>query len=105
VNIPIMPPIALELLQIICDDFEVPIDKIYSKYNRGRVSKVRQIFALVATDVGMPHLGVSAFLGMDPSYVTQVRRRKYALRRTTEYHHAFGMISAMEKWNANSRLP
>lgn len=94
-----------ELLQIVADDFHIELERIFSKYNRGKVSKARQVFALVATDIGIPHLVVSAFLQMDPSYVTQVRRRKYALRRTTEYIHAFGMVKAMEKWNANSRLP
>jgi hypothetical protein len=83
-----------ELLELICDDFSITPAPIFSSYNRGRVSKARQIFALSSTDAGVPHLAVSLFLNMDPSYVTQVRRRKHALRRTAEYHHAYGYIHA-----------
>jgi hypothetical protein len=94
--------IMKDLARVVCDDVGIPLSNLYSQYHRGESSKARQIFSLAATDAGLPHLAVSSFLGRDPSYVTQVRRRKHRLRGTTEYHHAFGYIKArLEHAHAN----
>ena len=82
------------LAELICDDMAITLDRFFSKYSRGKASRARHLFALAATDAGLPHLAVSSFLQKDPSYVTQVRRRKYIIRQTVEYHHALGYIKA-----------
>lgn len=92
-----------DLAELIAFDLKIDPDKIFEPYARGKVSQARQVLALAATDAGFPHLAVSHFLQKDASYVTQIRRRKYALRSTMTYHLAYDFImKALEKQHANT---
>jgi hypothetical protein len=75
------------LVKHLCERMGVTIGQFYSRYARD-ASRTRHIFVLVATDQGYPHLTVARFMDMDLSYVTQVRRRNFALRETDEYKEA-----------------
>lgn len=90
----------IRLAQYICKDLKVSHDRFYNVYARGEVSKARHLFVLVATDVGFSHQEVMSVLKRDPSFITQVRRRKQDLRKTAEYIHAAGFINAI---NSNER--
>jgi hypothetical protein len=91
-----------DLAELIAFDLGVPVEKMFQGYARGNVSKACHILALAASDAGFPHLAVSHFLQKDASYVTQIRRRKYALRETTSYFFARKFITErLERQNAN----
>ncbi len=93
-----------DLAELIAYDLKIDVEKVFSHYDRGRASLARQILALAATDEGFPHLAVSHFLQKDPSYVTQIRRRKHALRKTSTYLFAQRFLKRrLEKANANTR--
>lgn len=96
-----------QLAEIVAFDLKVDVEKIFhSPYARGKVSQARQIIALAASDAGFPHLAVSHFLQKDASYVTQIRRRKYALRETTTYFFARKFITEkLERQNADIGQP
>lgn len=98
----------IRLAQYICKDLKVSHERFYNVYARGEVSQARHLFVLVATDVGFSHPEVMAVLKRDPSFITQVRRRKQDLRKTAEYIHAVGFMNAInskqqETMNAEAR--
>jgi len=76
-------------------DFGIREDQFFNRYSRGEVSRARQTFVLVATDNGFQKGKVAEFLKMNPSFITQVRRRNYAHRTTTEYIHLTGVLHQM----------
>ena len=76
-------------------DFGISEAQFHNRYARGEVSRARQTFALVATDAGLPKGRVADFIKMDPSYVSQTRKRRYELRKTVEYIHLSGLISQL----------
>ena len=80
------------LAKLVADDLGVTYEQMCSKYNRGRVSRARQIFCLSAAESGLPKQAIAETVHMDGSYVTQVEKRNYKLKRTAEYLHALGWI-------------
>jgi hypothetical protein len=76
------------LAKFVCEDLHVTFERFYNQYARNEVSTARHVYVLVATDLGFSYNEVASVLRRDPSFITQVRRRKFALRTTIEYLHA-----------------
>ena len=80
------------LAEMICKDFHIGAEQFYSRHARGRSSKARHVFVLAAFDNGYRADEIEPLLTMHDTFVAQVLRRNYALRKTAEYYHAYGML-------------
>jgi len=81
-----------QLVGVICIDFSIDVSQFFSKYARGRSARARHVFVLAAYDNGFLPAEIEGVIGMHNSFVSQVLRRNYDLRKTTEYFHAYGVV-------------
>lgn len=80
------------LATIVCEDHNVTMGQLLSRHARV-ASRARHIFVLASTDLDYSNSSVARFLDMDLSFITQVRRRKFELRKSPEYIHAAGYLN------------
>lgn len=92
------------LINVICEDFQVDLGQFYSRHTRGRVSRARHVFVLVAHDNGFLPREIEGRIRMHSSFVAQVLRRNYKLRQTTEYIHANGVVKGWMAHNGDLKM-